>query len=204
MEGRGLAKGNSPWHNALRTQGRAGASKGLERVREVAARDKKVRFTALLHHIYDRERLKAAYYALKRDRPRAWTGRRGGTTGRPLSDRLKRGAYRAEPVKRAYIAKTDGRQRPLGIPTLKAFEPEARAQCGKSARWDPRRGRRATGVPTPTRPEGVSRPQGATATDSGILRGGLGNPRQGGAFQEASKRRLQTPLLLTNEVSAWC
>ena len=67
MEGRGLAKGNSPRHNALRTQGRTGASNGLERVREVAARDKKVRFTALLHHIYDRERLKAAYYALKRD-----------------------------------------------------------------------------------------------------------------------------------------
>jgi hypothetical protein len=67
MEGRGLAKGNSPRHNALRTQGRAGASNGLERVREVAARDKKVRFTALLHHIYDRERLKAAYYALKGD-----------------------------------------------------------------------------------------------------------------------------------------
>jgi RNA-directed DNA polymerase len=125
MEGRGLAKGNSPRHNALRTQGRAGASNGLERVREVAARDKKVRFTALLHHIYDRERLKAAYYALKRDAAPGVDGETWRHYGEALeanladlSDRLKRGAYRAEPVKRAYIAKTDGRQRPLGIPTL--------------------------------------------------------------------------------------
>jgi group II intron reverse transcriptase/maturase len=35
-----------------------------------------------------------------------------------LSERLKRGAYRAKPVRRAYIAKMDGRQRPLGVPVL--------------------------------------------------------------------------------------
>ena len=51
--------------------------------------------------------------------------RRGSTTARrwranlqDLSDRLKRGAYRAKPVRRAYIPKADGRQRPLGVPTL--------------------------------------------------------------------------------------
>ena len=37
---------------------------------------------------------------------------------RELSERLKRGAYRAKPVRRAYIAKADGRQRPLGVPAL--------------------------------------------------------------------------------------
>jgi hypothetical protein len=53
MEGRGLAKGNSPEHNALRTQGRDGAQSALERVRQAARRDRKQRFTALLHHVYD-------------------------------------------------------------------------------------------------------------------------------------------------------
>jgi group II intron reverse transcriptase/maturase len=32
--------------------------------------------------------------------------------------RLRRGAYRAKPVRRAYITKADGRQRPLGVPAL--------------------------------------------------------------------------------------
>jgi len=67
MEGRGLAKGNPSQQNASRTQSRAGAPSALERVREVAQRDKTVRFTALLHHIYDVERLRAAYFALQRD-----------------------------------------------------------------------------------------------------------------------------------------
>src|SRR5258708_12155257 len=35
-----------------------------------------------------------------------------------LSHRLKRGAYRAKPVRRAFIPKADGRQRPLGVPAL--------------------------------------------------------------------------------------
>ena len=67
VEGRGRAKGNSPERNALRTQSRAGAPSALERVRQAAKRDRKQRFTALLHHVYDVERLRAAYLALKRD-----------------------------------------------------------------------------------------------------------------------------------------
>jgi RNA-directed DNA polymerase len=128
MEGRGLAKGNSLQHNALRTQGRAGASSGLERVREVAEGDKQVRFTALMHHIYNPEQLRAAYYALKRDAAPGVDGETWQSYGEALevnladlSERLKRGAYRAEPVRRAYIAKADGRQRPLGIPTITAY-----------------------------------------------------------------------------------
>src|SRR5256885_1780192 len=35
-----------------------------------------------------------------------------------LSERLKRGAYRAKPVRRVYIPKADGRQRPIGVPVL--------------------------------------------------------------------------------------
>src|SRR5205807_4162092 len=37
---------------------------------------------------------------------------------RDLAGRVKRGAYRAKPVRRVYIPKTDGRQRPLGVTTL--------------------------------------------------------------------------------------
>ena len=116
MEGRGLAKG---------TLSRDGARSALARVREAAERDKTVRFTALLHHIYNIEQLRAAYFALKREAAPGVDGERWRHYGEALeenladlSGRLKRGAYRAKPVKRAYIPKADGRQRPLGIPTL--------------------------------------------------------------------------------------
>src|SRR3972149_7020193 len=125
MEGRGRAKGTPSRQTAPRTQGRAGAPSALARVREGAERDKQVRFTALLHHITDVERLRAAYFALKRDAAPGVDGETwrhyGGALEANLADlsgRLARGAYRAKPVKRAYIPKADGRPRPLGIPTL--------------------------------------------------------------------------------------
>ena len=58
MEGRELAKENPRQQNAPRTQSRNGAHSELERVGEVAAKDRKLRFTALLHHIYDLEALR--------------------------------------------------------------------------------------------------------------------------------------------------
>ena len=124
-EGRGLTKGNSRQQNAPRTPSRTSAPSALERVRQVARRDRKMRFTALLHHVYDVARLRAAFYALKRD---AAPGVDGETWRhyeqalevnlRDLSERLQRGAYRAKPVRRVYIPKADGRQRPLGVPVL--------------------------------------------------------------------------------------
>jgi hypothetical protein len=60
-EGRELAKGNWLERNALRAQGRDSALSALERVRQAARKDRKQRFTALLHHIYDVERLRVAY-----------------------------------------------------------------------------------------------------------------------------------------------
>jgi group II intron reverse transcriptase/maturase len=69
--------------------------------------------------------LRQAYLGLKRDAAPGVDGETWRHYGealeenlRDLSGRLKRGAYRAKPVRRAYIAKTDGRQRPLGVPTL--------------------------------------------------------------------------------------
>jgi len=125
VEGRGLAKGNSPESNAHRTQGRASAPSALGRVRKAAQQARKQRLTALLHHVYDVERLRKAYIALKRDAAPGIDGETWQHYGldlernlQDLSERLKRGAYRAKPVRRAFIPKTDGRQRPLGVPAL--------------------------------------------------------------------------------------
>jgi len=124
-EGRERTKGNMPERNALRTQSREGVPSALERVRQAARRDRKQRFTALLHHVYDVDQLRAAYFAVKRDAAAGIDGETWQHYGaaletnlRDLSERLKRGAYRAKPVRRAYIPKTDGRQRPLGVPVL--------------------------------------------------------------------------------------
>ena len=64
VEERGLAEGNT---DDLTRPGRSagsGVSSGLDRVREVARRDKDARFTALLHHV-DLNRLRAAYWAIR-------------------------------------------------------------------------------------------------------------------------------------------
>jgi RNA-directed DNA polymerase len=123
-EERGLAKGNT--ESAARSGRRAGTRvpRALDRVRQVAERDKDVRFTALLHHV-DVESLRAAYLALRRQAAPGVDGvtweAYGGDLEANLQDlhgRLHRGAYRAKPSRRVYIPKADGRQRPLGIATM--------------------------------------------------------------------------------------
>jgi len=125
VEGRERTKGNAPERNVPRTQSRVGAPSALERVRQAAKQDRTQQFTALLHHVYDVEHLRAAYFAVKRDAAAGVDGETWQHYGidlethlQDLSERLKRGAYRAKPVRRAYILKTDGRPRPLGVPTL--------------------------------------------------------------------------------------
>ena len=126
-EGRELAKGNSPECNALRTQGRESTPSALERVRQAARKDRKQRFTTLLHHIDDVERLRAAYLSMKKDAAAGVDGQTWEHYGETLeanlqhlSQRLKRGAYRARPVRRVYIPKVGkpGELRPLGVPAL--------------------------------------------------------------------------------------
>lgn len=124
-EGRGLAKGNPREQNAPRTQRRMSVHSALERVRQAASKDRKTRFTALLHHIYDPDMLRAAYFELKKEAAPGVDGQTWRDYGQALedhlqdlSDRLKRGAYRAKPVRRVYIPKADGRQRPLGVTAL--------------------------------------------------------------------------------------
>lgn len=125
MEGRGLAKGNPREQNAHRTQCRASAPSALSRVRQAASGNRKMRFTTLLHHVYELETLQTAYLGLKRDAAPGVDGETWQHYGagleenlRDLAERLKRGAYRARPVRRVYIPKTDGKRRPLGVPAL--------------------------------------------------------------------------------------
>ncbi len=125
VEGKGLAKGNLQQQNAPRTPCRPGALSALERVRQAARRDRTLRFTALLHHVYNLETLRAAYFSLNKEAAPGVDGETWRHYGealeenlRDLSDRLKRGAYRAKPVRRVYISKADGRQRPLGVTAL--------------------------------------------------------------------------------------
>jgi RNA-directed DNA polymerase len=123
-EGRGLAKGNTSQQNASRTQCRTSALSALERVREAARRDRKAKFTALLHHVTI-DRLRDAYLAPSRKAAAGVDGVTWPQYGVGLEDnlrdlhaRLHQGAYRAKPSRRVYIPKADGRQRPLGIAAL--------------------------------------------------------------------------------------
>jgi group II intron reverse transcriptase/maturase len=125
MEGRGRAKGNASLQNTHRTQSREGVHSARERIRQVAKEKKEERFTALLHHVYDIEALREAYLGLKREAAPGVDGETWQSYGEQLetkladlSDRLRRGAYRAKPVRRVFIPKADGRQRPLGVTTL--------------------------------------------------------------------------------------
>ena len=124
-EERGLAKENTRQQNAFRTQRRGDVPNALERVREAARKNKGTRFTALFHNVYDPDMLRYAFYQLKKE---ASPGVDGETWRhyvedlehnlQDLSHRLQRGAYQAKPVRRAYILKSDGRQRPLGVTAL--------------------------------------------------------------------------------------
>jgi group II intron reverse transcriptase/maturase len=97
----------------------------LERIRQAVRRNRKEKLTALYHHVYAVPHLRAAYDQLQRQAAAGVDGETWQTYGQglearltDLSNRLRRGAYRALPVRRVYIPKPDGRQRPLGIPAL--------------------------------------------------------------------------------------
>ena len=97
----------------------------MERIRQAASRDKRLRLTTLWHHVYNIEHLRKAYFSLKRNAAPGVDGETWRHYGEDLegnlqglADRLKRGAYRAKPVRRSFIPKPDGRQRPLGVTVL--------------------------------------------------------------------------------------
>jgi RNA-directed DNA polymerase len=123
-EPRAGTKGNADQFNTRRAQNRESVSHGLERVRQAARQRKKERFTALLHHVTI-DRLRESFHALKRKAAPGVDGMTWQYFEAGLEDNLQRlhkqvqsGAYRALPVRRQYIPKPDGKQRPLGIAAL--------------------------------------------------------------------------------------
>src|SRR5712664_816925 len=125
VEPRAEAKGNAGQQSTLRTQSRDSVSQALERVRQVAKQGKKAeKLTTLLHHVSS-DLLRTAFYELKADAAPGVDGVTWKDYEADLSEniedlhaRVHRGAYRALPSRRVYIAKPDGRQRPLAIAAL--------------------------------------------------------------------------------------
>ena len=124
VEGRPLTKENTEQSNSRRAQDRERGSSGLERVREAAREDRKLQFNNLLHHV-TADLLEQSYFSLKKNAAPGVDGATWKDYGRDLQakivdlhDRVHRGAYRAQPSRRVWIPKDDGRQRPLGIAAL--------------------------------------------------------------------------------------
>jgi RNA-directed DNA polymerase len=124
VEPRAETKGNTGQPRTRRTQSRGSVSPGLERVRDAARQRKKERFSALLHHVTV-DLLRDAFLALKRHAAPGvdgvtWADYEAALEGnlQTLHARVQRGTYRALPVRRRFIPKPGGQQRPLGIAAL--------------------------------------------------------------------------------------
>src|SRR5277367_1516381 len=124
VEQRAGTKGNADQQSTRRAQERESVSQALGRIRQAAKRRKKEKFTTLFHHI-SVGLLRLAFFEIKKD---AAPGVDGLTWQdyeadidrniENLHDRVHRGAYRAQPSRRLYIPKPDGRQRPIAIAAL--------------------------------------------------------------------------------------
>ena len=124
VEGRLLTEENAEQLNPCRTQSRESGPNGLGRVREAVKKDGKLQFTALLHHV-NIDLLRDSYHSLKKTAAPGADGVTWQEYGKDLEEQLKdlhgrihRGAYQAQPSRRVWIPKADGRQRPLGIAAL--------------------------------------------------------------------------------------
>jgi group II intron reverse transcriptase/maturase len=126
MEKRSLTKENLIQQNMFRTQGRVDMSHAMEKIRYAARKDKRRTFNALFHHVYNVDHLRVAYFECKKKAAPGIDGVTWKAYGekleenlQELSECLKRGAYKAKPVRRAYIPKgNDGAKRALGVTAL--------------------------------------------------------------------------------------
>lgn len=124
VEGRSRPEGSLMEKAKVRTRSRVVLPPHLQRVNEAAKRNKQARFTALLHHV----RVVALERAFRRLKRSASAGVDGETVAtyeqdlqanlQDLCERVHTGRYRPLPVRRVYIPKADGGQRPLGVPAL--------------------------------------------------------------------------------------
>src|SRR5580700_9791947 len=124
VERRAGTERNAIPQSTSRTQGRADASQARDRIRVAARRNKKEKFTALLHHVTP-EALRDAFYAIAKNAAAGidgitWRDYEADLERKlaDLHDRVQSGAYRATPSRRVYIPKPDGGQRPLAVAAL--------------------------------------------------------------------------------------
>jgi len=124
VERRAGTEGNAGQQSRCRTQGRESLSQAMDRIRSAARHRKEEKLTALFHHI-SADLLFEAFYELKKE---AAPGVDGVTWRayeaelernlEELRERVQRGAYRAQPSRRVFIPKPDGRQRPIAVAAL--------------------------------------------------------------------------------------
>lgn len=123
-EGRAAAQGKSTARNASRAQDRQEALTYLQRIGQRARQEPKEKFTNLLSHVKV-PLLKQAYQRLNKHAASgidgvSWReyGERLDERLLELQDRIHRGSYHPQAVRRVHIGKGDGRTRPLGIAAL--------------------------------------------------------------------------------------
>jgi group II intron reverse transcriptase/maturase len=124
LEGRGEQTNVSDGGNITILSNRGDMSTKHIRIAELAKKDKEMKFFSIAH-LLTPVALSGAFESLRKE---ARAGVDGVTYAeyeedfweniRKLHDRLRSGQYRAQPLRRAFIPKEDGRNRPIAIPSL--------------------------------------------------------------------------------------
>ena len=124
VEGRAEAEGKSTARNASPTQGGTDALTRMQWIGKRAKGKPKEQLTNLLSHVKV-PLLREAFHRLRKDAASGidgvtWVEYSQGLDARliDLQDRIHRGSYHPQPVRRVHIPKGDGRTRPLGLPSL--------------------------------------------------------------------------------------
>lgn len=121
VEESGLTKRNIQQDVGDRTQSRSVASSNLLGIRQAAAKDSCLQFTALFHHL-TLNLLRECFFQLKRNSAAGVDGVTWQSYQQDLEIRLQslhkrvhEGSYRPSPARRVFIPKADGSERPLSI-----------------------------------------------------------------------------------------